>query len=361
MTRVKALAISLFGLGALATASPLALHAYDSWRQSQLLREAPPPHILSVRRSPSSLAAAVMPDPPTGQLVGRLFIPAIHVNVAVLEGTSDAVLLQAPGHYSRSVLPGEPGLSVIAAHNATYFHLLDRLSVGSRFVVTTRQGQFEFAVTGHEIVADNQGLPDSSLPTVALEACYPLNAMYFTPNRYVVFAKLVRSILKAPKHISPVEAPSTTYAAAILPAIARAYPLWLAQNNLPMGTLGYQTPTHGPAYQRFLATDAPLAVTAQAIRLLEAYRYVSQNREQGWLASLLPVKGSLADNPFWGASKVVFDWPIQLTMTLNSRAVPTEVTILAPYVHIDNRTESLLFRIAVTGNTLSLVSVTPAG
>ena len=44
-----------------------------------------------------------------GQAIGRIKIPHIHANYAMVEGTGAASLRKGPGHYSATPLPGMPG------------------------------------------------------------------------------------------------------------------------------------------------------------------------------------------------------------------------------------------------------------
>ncbi|MDA8193519.1 MAG: class D sortase [Thermaerobacter sp.] len=348
--------------------SPLALHGFDSIRQHDLLATAPRPRLTkqSPERAPHAnadaslatpLAAPVSSPPPSGQVVATLLIPNIGVTAAVVQGTGESQLLAAPGHFVGSVLPGQPGTSVVAAHNATYFRQINQLKPGDRVNVTTRQGQFVFAVTTHEVVGANQGLPDSTEPTLALEACYPLDALYFTPDRFVVFARLVASRL-TPEALADSPGPAVgPYHAAIAPAIAAAYPLWLSQNSLPMGALRYRTPVRQAAFAHFLNGPLPLNLTAETIRLLEAYRYVSQHGQTAWLTSLLPTASPPAD-PFWQAASVRFLGPANLTMTLTANAVPTQITLTDWDVMIGSRHVSLTMVVDVAGHTLHLASLT---
>lgn len=348
----------MIGVGALALASPLALRGFDQVQQMRYARRAPHPVVARVTsHHPGLLAAPLEPEPSTGQVVGALTVPALALHTTVIQGTGDAQLLVAPGHVTTSVLPGEPGLSVIAAHNATYFHQINRLKSGDMIHVTTNQGIFTFRVTSHEIVAENQGLPDSSSPTVALEACYPLDALYFTPNRYVVFAELVKSQMTRQSLRRAVPVAAWPFRADIPLAVSSRYPLWLSQNSLPMGTLRYQG-ISGRLLTAFTQSDDPLNITAEAIRLLEAYRYTSEHRQATWLESVVP-QATPTNDPFWGASSASFNAPIRLTLMFSPKGQPRALQIVAPNVGIDGRTLALTFSYRITGTRISLIQVAP--
>lgn len=362
MLRRRILPLVLMASGALAMASPLILHRFDRWRQAELLAHAPRPTVSLVKTArflqKTALAAPTTSEPPVGQVIGRLSIPALGIVSAVIQGTNDAQLLQAPGHYPLSVLPGQAGLSVIAAHNATYFRQINHLKPGDHITVTTAQGIFTFSVASHQIVGANQGLPDSSAPTLALEACYPLDALYFTPDRYIVYAALTRSVLTSERVVPP-DTPGVRqqYQAQMDPAIAHAYPLLLSQNNLPMGTLRYRTPERGHAFLSFLAGPGPLNLTEQAVRLLEAYRYTSQHGQLSWLRSIIP-NANPGTDPFWDRRQVVFEARIQSVATLDAAGAPVGFRIEAQDVRINGLPYTVQFTYRVRQGVLSLTAVT---
>lgn len=152
--------------------------------------------------------AADLPQPPAGAPVGRLLIPALHLDAAVVQGTGDAQLLLAPGHLPGSVLPGADGTSVIAAHNATYFRHLNRLSLGQRIYVATAAGRFAFAVTGKRVVRVGTPLANTRRPSLVLEACYPLSALYLTDRRYWVETRFLGRVADLPKVSRLLRAPN---------------------------------------------------------------------------------------------------------------------------------------------------------
>lgn len=135
--------------------------------------------------------------PKKGGVLGILEIPSLNLKEAILEGTDQPELAKAPGHLPDSVLPGQIGKSIIAAHNATTFRHLDRLKPGDTFSVRTGQGVFTFQVTGQRILNVKDQLPDSAYPALSLETCYPLDALYLTDQRLFVETALVKSELKA--------------------------------------------------------------------------------------------------------------------------------------------------------------------
>lgn len=127
-----------------------------------------------------------------GEIIGKLEVPELGIYEAILEGTDRKELAKAPGHLRGSVFPGQIGTSIIAAHNATIFRHLDQLVAGMEFIVTTEQGIFTFSVTGSRILNVEDSFPNRAYPSIALETCYPLNALHLTNQRLFVEAALVK-------------------------------------------------------------------------------------------------------------------------------------------------------------------------
>jgi LPXTG-site transpeptidase (sortase) family protein len=86
-----------------------------------------------------------------GTTVALLRIPKLGVEQVVGEGTTSSVLTAGPGHRRDTVLPGQPGTSLLFGRQAAYggpFARIGELAKGDEIVVTTGQGVFTFVVTG---------------------------------------------------------------------------------------------------------------------------------------------------------------------------------------------------------------------
>ena len=128
--------------------------------------------------------------------VARLRLPpsASAEPLIVLAGASGRGLAFAPGLLDGGVLPGEPGVAVIAAHRDTHFHALARLALGDHFDIERADGEsFAYTVTRIEILDTRTASLrlDSVDSVVALVTCYPFDAL--VPGgalRYVVTGEL---------------------------------------------------------------------------------------------------------------------------------------------------------------------------
>ncbi len=116
----------------------------------------------------------------------------------VLSRDSGEALAFAPGHVPGSVLPGEPGLSVIAAHRDTHFKALGRLAPGDVVMVRGADGNAEeFHVEYGQIVDARQDtlFTGGDAPRLALVTCWPLDSpVPGGPLRLVLYAALRTSL-----------------------------------------------------------------------------------------------------------------------------------------------------------------------
>ena len=112
-------------------------------------------------------SAVSCPRPLPRQIMGKVIIPKIHVDVSVKEGTADdaAVPGPYPVHYRRTALPGEGGTVVISGHHFTHplpgarggvFLHLDQLRRGDSIYLTLRRrfgkGNYRYVVTSNRTV-----------------------------------------------------------------------------------------------------------------------------------------------------------------------------------------------------------------
>jgi sortase A len=138
-----------------------------------------------------SLGNIAVPTPGPEQAI-RISIPAIRVNMPIVQGDGWEQLKKGVGQHIGSANPGQNGNVVLSAHNDVYgslFRYLDKLVAGDQVILYTQQRQYIYIVTGSLIVEPTQvevmaPTPD---PTVTLITCYPY---LVNTQRIVVFAKL---------------------------------------------------------------------------------------------------------------------------------------------------------------------------
>jgi sortase A len=127
-----------------------------------------------------------------GSVVGRLTVPKLGLDDAIVKGVSVADLRKGPGWVPETSAPGA-GNCGIAGHRTTYlapFRGIDRLGPGDVITLATRRGAYTFRVSRRFFVAsdDSDILLPTVDPTLTLTSCHPPYSAQF---RIVVQARLV--------------------------------------------------------------------------------------------------------------------------------------------------------------------------
>jgi sortase A len=209
---------------------------------------------------------------------GLLNADDIGLQGPVVAGVGDSQLDVAVGHVPDSAWPGQPGTTILAAHDVSYFSAIDHLSAGQRITFVTPCLTYVYAVTGHQIVA--AGSPVYSSPSqslLILETCYPLNALYITSQRYLVTAQYEGSLPTG----QPMGAIAAVEPAPVVPAPASlsAQGLTMATNNVALGTLDI-VGTPLPSWQQ---GPGPLVDEGAVLsEYFAAVRTVEQGRSDWW-------------------------------------------------------------------------------
>lgn len=248
---------------------------------------------------------------------GLLEIPKLNVVAPVEQGTSDDVLAVAVGHDQYSVWPGSAGNSVLEAHDVSYFVGLPSLSAGDTVRFVAPCTTYVFQVTAHTVVGQGSPVYNTPGPTITLVTCWPTDALWFTPDRYLVTATEVsQSSTGGSQQYLTASAPPTV---AVPPPLA-SEGVTLATYSLPMGTFSL-TGTPDPTWAQ---TTNPLLVQTSAV---EAYiagvRSLVQNRLDWW-RSFAPAVAPPA--PLVGGSNPGYLTPLNVTVVASGTQA-TAVTL----------------------------------
>lgn len=138
---------------------------------------------------------AQVPIPTAGPEQARaIFIPALWNDPApVVQGDGWDQLKKGVGQHIGTSNPGQQGNMVVSAHNDIFgelFRNLDQLKPGDEVLVSTATRQWEYRVTGVQLVepTDVSVMAATERATLTMISCYP----YLVDNqRIVVFAELV--------------------------------------------------------------------------------------------------------------------------------------------------------------------------
>ena len=136
----------------------------------------------------------------SGSAIGRIEIPAIKVDMVVVEGTDAAALAKGPGHYPATPMPCTVGDVAIAGHRTTFLHPfsdLNELRPGDVIALHTRSASCRyvvsrppFAVSPHDVSV--VGATPGQF-TLTLTTCNPRGS---ATQRLVVKATLVPGSLR---------------------------------------------------------------------------------------------------------------------------------------------------------------------
>ena len=126
-----------------------------------------------------------------GDVLGVLEIPRLKMTAPVVEGVDEKQLSVAVGHLDTSAWPGSKGTSVLAAHDVTWFSRIDHLKPADEFTLKHGCAVDTYRVREHKVVKKGSPLYHADKPQVVLETCWPTTALYWTNERYLVFADLV--------------------------------------------------------------------------------------------------------------------------------------------------------------------------
>ena len=126
-----------------------------------------------------------------GHVLAVMRIPAIKLEVPILEGTDDATLDRAAGHIAETALPGGPGNVGIAGHRDGFFRGLKDVKVGDRLEIQTTTATKRYRIDRIWIVKpdDVSVLGPRAKNTLTLITCYPFYYVGSAPKRFVVFAE----------------------------------------------------------------------------------------------------------------------------------------------------------------------------
>ncbi len=136
----------------------------------------------------------------TGDSLTRLRIPALDVDVVVVEGTTPGALRAGAGHYANTALPCDTGNVAIAGHRTTFgkpFVNIDRLKPGDVIELATPIGGCTYEVSKPPFVVeprDLSPLDPTSDRLLTLTTCHPKGS---AAQRLIVQAKWSKDLERA--------------------------------------------------------------------------------------------------------------------------------------------------------------------
>jgi sortase A len=297
-------------------------------------------------------------DPGGRESGGLLLAPSLGLVAPVLQGTGDAVLSDAVGHDPASVWPGQRGTSVLSAHDVTWFSHLDALIPGNKVRYVTPCWTYTYKVTSHVVVTAGSPVYNTGTARLVLETCYPLNALYITSSRYLVYTNLVSS---SPTHAAAAKPGSWPVPVVPAPARLAAQGLGLTANPAPLGTLSLT----GSPSRAWTQSSAPLDFEAAALAEYFGAARSATQEERAWWADLAPSVPAAAAGALWGGQISAYDSSLWIALrATGTRPVAATLAATVTVAGPDGTGRyDLVVHESVGGGKLRVtqVRITPAG
>ena len=231
-----------------------------------------------------------------GAVRGLLEAPALGLVAPVEEGTGDAVLDDAVGHVPASSWPERgAGTAVFSAHDVTWFSGVDRLGRSDTIRYVTPCHTYTYRVTGHRVVRAGFPVYDTAAPSLVLDTCYPLDALYTTSGRYLVYATLTRAA-RTPRGMPWHRPGQQRLTVPAPPALARQG-LGPGHNDMPLGTLRVA----GSPSRAWRQANSPLKAEAKALAAYAGLLRSASQHRRAWWADLAPSVPVSAAGGLWRA------------------------------------------------------------
>jgi sortase A len=185
---VSVLSVVLLIGGVAMLAYPFATNLYQHRLQNKLSKELASPLLKQKYRNH---AVGV------GDSLTRIKMPAINVDVVVVEGTTPTALRAGAGHYAQTPLPCEKGNVAIAGHRTTYgkpFADMDQLHVGDQIELDTPVGGCVYELKKAPFIVDKADLSvlnQTPNQTLTLTSCHPKGS---AAKRIIVQAVWVKDL-----------------------------------------------------------------------------------------------------------------------------------------------------------------------
>ncbi len=235
-------------------------------------------HDIALGRSATSKSGTCTARPGPGVLR----IPALGLTAPVESGTSDSVLAVALGHDPSTSWPGPGKSSLLAGHDVGFLSQDTKLKIGDTINYIEPCATLNFIVQKHIISKPFQHIAMPRRGGLILDSCWPINALWYTPQRYLVIARYVSTTAGSPM---PPSVPVPPHVPVVkLPSGLHATDLTLATNSWPMGSLQIG----GTPSNQWTHSQADLQTETTALELLFGLRHAISTAVPVWSKILAP-------------------------------------------------------------------------
>jgi sortase A len=256
----------------------------------------PRPHVRNAPLTPPTTSAASCQDPApaAGQPEGIVEAKSIGLEAPVIEGTDEAQLAVAVGHVPGSVWPGgSTGTTVFSAHDVSWFSSIDQLAPGSKVSFVEPCKTFIYTVTSHAVVTAGSPVYNTAKPSLVLDTCYPLDALWITPQRFLVYADLTQ--VQSGGHTTQLPAATDGSVPTSLPSSLATQ---VAARVTTSGPLGPLTITGTPA-AAWRESIEPINAAGTALTLYFGALELAGNGDTAGWAQAAPGLGTGPIGPLW--------------------------------------------------------------
>ena len=212
---------------------------------------------------------------------------------------------------------------MLLAHDVSYFAHIDQLQPNDVIDYQIGCVTHVFHVVGHVVVTAGAPVPQLAGNGLVLDTCWPTNALWFTPNRYLVEAQEVSVQTAKTAANGSGQSWPTGYTTTAPPALV-AQGLTLEGNEEPMGTLTLT----GQPDSAWAQSPAPLAVEAAALQTYFGGIHSAAQKRADWWAALAP--GVTMPAPLSGATVSAHDAQLDVTITAQG-VTPSSVTLATDF------------------------------
>jgi len=209
-------------------------------------------------------------------------------------------------------------MAVLEAHDVSYFVHLAMLAVGDTIRYETPCTTYVFEVQGHSVVQQGTPVYSTPGPTITLVTCWPTDALWFTPDRYVVTATEVSSTATTGSALTYLVA-SAPPSVPVPPALVEQG-VTLATYSVLMGTMTIA----GNPDPEWAQTTGPLLVEDSAVEgFIAGVKSLTEN-EVGWWSTLAPQVQP--PSALLGAHNPSYLSPLDVTVVA-TKSDPTSVSL----------------------------------
>ncbi|CAG4906163.1 class D sortase [Acidithrix sp. C25] len=270
---------SLLAVAAIGVGYPLWWNNRSSSGAAALLKNTSKQLIATAYRQRLGQDCIASPGP------GVLQVAKISLTAPVQQGLGNSVLDISIGHDPLTPWPGPTTTALFAAHDVSFFSHLSQLKPGDTITYTVPCATYTFAVTGAVVTKPGASVPISKGGGVVLDTCWPPNALWYTPDRYVVTARYVGTKPQGSIDTSSTvpSLPTVKIGFAIPQGLNPAL-LILGNNTQMMGEMQFS----GTPSSYFEQSNAPLVIEATALQGWFGVIHALEASSQSWWRSLAP-------------------------------------------------------------------------